>query len=332
MSTPPQGRIRNRISWLACAFLVGLTALLWIGGDVWWPVFPFLFGPRLVVGVLLLPTLPLLLTRPRRGVVPFVIALVAFGIGIMGFRVGPGRIIPGSRADLRVISYNVDGKSAVVRKLISRIDSLGVDVVVAVECPGVGSTKDAIPANWVTASHGEICLYSRYPILEWNTPADPGPRSVARAVLSVGGHVVHLGLVHLVSPHAALLTFTGKPEIDGLGPVTRANLHARELDSERAAQFFADDWTTPTIVAGDFNLPVESRIFRRYWSGYSDSFERAGLGLGTTFHDQVYMFRIDHILTRGGVTAVRSWVGPDLGSDHLPVIADLSFPEGVPPR
>jgi vancomycin resistance protein VanJ len=327
MKAPPPSRIRNRLAWLACALLVGLTALLWVGGDLWWPVFPFLFGPRLVVGVLLLPTLPLLLTQPRRGVVPFVIATVVFVVGILGFRVGPGRIIPGPRADLRIISYNVDNKPAVVARLLSQVDSLGIDVVVLVECPGLQGTERAIPANWVTAGRGEICLYSRYPILEWNTPAAPGPRSGARAVLSVGGTVVQLGLVHLVSPHAALLTFKDKSEIPELGPLTRENRREREQDSERAAQFFADDGKTPTIVAGDFNLPIESRIFQRYWSGYSDSFEHAGLGLGTTFRYRVYMIRIDHILTRGGITAVRSWVGPDLGSDHLPVIADLSLPK-----
>ena len=315
-----------RLAWLACAVLVGLTALLWIGGDRWWPVFPFLFGPRLAVGVVLLATLPLLVTQPKRGVLPFVIAGVVFGVGILGFRIGPGRIIPGRRADLRVISYNVDGRSAVVRRLLSQLDSLEVDVAVLVECPGLQDTQQAGLAHWVSAASGEICLYSRFRILEWNTPAHPGPRSVARAVLSIGDQTVQLGLVHLATPHGTLLVLKDKSEIRGFGALAEANLRERDWDSRLAAQFLSADPQAPAIVAGDFNLPIESRVFHRYWSGYSDSFEHAGFGLGTTYRNRVYLIRIDHILTRGGVTAVRSWVGPDLGSDHLPVIADLSLP------
>ncbi|HBO45279.1 MAG TPA: hypothetical protein DD670_15390 [Planctomycetaceae bacterium] len=33
--------------------------------------------------------------------------------------------------------------------------------------------------------------------------------------------------------------------------------------------------------------------------------------------------RIDHILMRSDWWPRRCWVGPDMGSDHLPVVADL---------
>jgi endonuclease/exonuclease/phosphatase (EEP) superfamily protein YafD len=35
------------------------------------------------------------------------------------------------------------------------------------------------------------------------------------------------------------------------------------------------------------------------------------------------MVRIDHILAGPGWQAERCWVGPDVGSPHRPVIADL---------
>jgi endonuclease/exonuclease/phosphatase (EEP) superfamily protein YafD len=35
--------------------------------------------------------------------------------------------------------------------------------------------------------------------------------------------------------------------------------------------------------------------------------------------------RIDHILTTDELRAVRAEVGADLGSDHLPVIADFTW-------
>ena len=36
------------------------------------------------------------------------------------------------------------------------------------------------------------------------------------------------------------------------------------------------------ILAGDFNLPVDSAIYREYWSGYRDAFSDAGWGFGYT--------------------------------------------------
>jgi vancomycin resistance protein VanJ len=326
MSVESSGRIWSRLAWMACAALVGLTALMWIGGDVWWPVFPFLFGPRVAAGILLLPTLPLLLTRPTRGLVPFVLALGLFFFGILGLRVGPARIIPGPLGDLRVLAYNVDNKQAVVARVLARLDSLAVDVAVLVECPDQSSTA-GIPARWLVEAHGGLCLFSRYPVLAWEAPSHAGVHSFAKAELSIGSRVVRLGMVHLATPHATLLEFRAESRIPGLGPRVRENLRDRDADSQRAGQFFAADETTPVIIAGDFNLPIESRVFQRYWSGYSDSFEHAGIGLGTTFRYGLYMIRIDHIISRGGVTAVQSWVGPDLGSDHLPVIADLALPK-----
>ena len=84
----------------------------------------------------------------------------------------------------------------------------------------------------------------------------------------------------------------------------------------------------PKILAGDFNMPVESTIYRRYWSRYRNAFTWAGTGFGyskqTEIRGYVYGTRIDHILTDGHWRALRCYLGPDLGSDHLPLVADLT--------
>ena len=40
---------------------------------------------------------------------------------------------------------------------------------------------------------------------------------------------------------------------------------------------------------------------------------------------RVFGVRIDHVLTGDGWRCRRCWVGPDVGSDHLPLLADLSL-------
>lgn len=79
------------------------------------------------------------------------------------------------------------------------------------------------------------------------------------------------------------------------------------------------------IVAGDFNTPVESRIFQQHWGDITDAFSYAGSGFGMTKYNGWIRARIDHVLTGDGITPERAVVGQDLGSDHRPLIVDLTI-------
>jgi endonuclease/exonuclease/phosphatase (EEP) superfamily protein YafD len=74
---------------------------------------------------------------------------------------------------------------------------------------------------------------------------------------------------------------------------------------------------------GDFNLPVESAIYRANWAGFTNAFSQQGLGFGYTKHTRWHGIRIDHVLARSGWDIERAWVGPSAGGDHLPVIVEL---------
>ena len=85
----------------------------------------------------------------------------------------------------------------------------------------------------------------------------------------------------------------------------------------------------PLIIAGDFNMPVESTIYRRLWSVYANAFSKTGNGYGWSERASVrgipIAVRIDHVLTGKGLTPLLCEVGPDIGSDHLPLIADIAI-------
>jgi endonuclease/exonuclease/phosphatase (EEP) superfamily protein YafD len=84
----------------------------------------------------------------------------------------------------------------------------------------------------------------------------------------------------------------------------------------------------PCVVAGDFNAAPWSRPFRRLVaaSGLVDS----GLGRGVrpTWHAHLPAPRIpiDHVLVPADATVLRREVGPDIGSDHYPVEAEIVLP------
>jgi endonuclease/exonuclease/phosphatase (EEP) superfamily protein YafD len=76
-------------------------------------------------------------------------------------------------------------------------------------------------------------------------------------------------------------------------------------------------------------------IFRREFGDYQDAFSVAGWGYGYTKFTRVHGVRIDHVMCDGAWQAMKCWVGPDVGSDHRPVIAkflsvgELRFDDGA---
>ena len=76
------------------------------------------------------------------------------------------------------------------------------------------------------------------------------------------------------------------------------------------------------LLAGDFNTPVESAVYREYWSSYTNAFSTAGLGWGQTqFTPRRTSVRID-ICWPGPTGCQDCWVGPFVGSEHRPVFAE----------
>jgi len=85
----------------------------------------------------------------------------------------------------------------------------------------------------------------------------------------------------------------------------------------------------PCLVAGDFNATPWSRPFRRLvaTSGLVDS--ALGRGVQATWHAHLPAPRIpiDHVLVPPEATVLRREVGPDIGSDHFPIEAEIVLPK-----
>jgi endonuclease/exonuclease/phosphatase (EEP) superfamily protein YafD len=88
----------------------------------------------------------------------------------------------------------------------------------------------------------------------------------------------------------------------------------------------------PAIVAGDLNdvaWSYTTRLFQRI-SGLMDP--RLGRGLYNTFHARNPLMRwpLDHVFFDPEFRLCRLERLGDIGSDHFPILAELSFePEGV---
>lgn len=314
--------------------LLGLLAA-WIvisglGDRIWWTI-PLLYGPRWVPSLLLAGMLPWLLTSPRRAALPCLAGACIVAFGLLDFRLGLGRLRAGTGSTVRVLESNVGG-GARADELMREIRDQGVEIVVVAECGGrVFDSLKALP-GFEARSNGYLCLGSRFPIRSWEN-RDPtkiwqegGSGAIVRAVVDGPAGPLRIGLVHLETPRHALSEFLDLSEIPKLGPLTRANLAQRIEESRDARAWVTPDDALPTIVAGDFNLPVESAVYRRNWGDLRNAFSEAGVGTGYTKHTRFWGIRIDHILTTSRIGTRWCRVGTDIHGDHRPVIAELVLP------
>jgi endonuclease/exonuclease/phosphatase (EEP) superfamily protein YafD len=105
----------------------------------------------------------------------------------------------------------------------------------------------------------------------------------------------------------------------------------REGPARRAAQFaIAARWAAEaadgrTILAGDLNCTPWSPAFPRLLNEGRLADSAVGRGFATTWTSRIPIFglAIDHVLVGSGIAVRDRRVGPNVGSDHFPVIADL---------
>jgi len=338
---PARGRWRRRAVAACClAYLIAVVGvwLLLRLTDRWWPATVLAFGPRWLLALPAAVLVPAALLGRRRWVVVPLAAAVVVAWPVMGFNVpwprlvGPGDPQTGTPAGtpFRVLTLNMH---------YSEVAPAALDRLIAAEHPDAvaiqewyGSSQSALrsaPGWSVHATHW-LFLASRHPIrgVEVLGRDSKGKQALAaRYDLDTPAGPVHLFSLHTASTREG---------------VQRALRDVRETDDELQANSAlrreqsayvagrAAECRGPVLVVGDFNTPPESVIFPEVWAGYTDAFAAAGWGWGYTFFGAHTGVRIDHVLAGPGWRCGGCRVGPNVGSPHRPVIADLVWVGGGP--
>jgi len=200
------------------------------------------------------------------------------------------------------------------------------DVIALQEWPEEVESNAVFGDNWHFHKEGRLFLASRFPVRRAVLLGDDSTTkhsSVALYEFETPAGKVTVFSLHLASPRADL-----KGAVRA-GPEGLAALEANTAVRERQMTFVAGEAgrvSGPVVLVGDFNTPPESVLFRRIWKGYANAFGEAGWGWGYTFTNRWTRVRIDHILVGGNGRATACWVGPDVGSPHRPVLADIAWP------
>ncbi len=291
-----------RIWWLgeiACSFRwhLGMTCLVPVGMLGLTRAWRSALVATLLVAYNLGPVVLLLLPNQRRGT-------ASEGLVLAGFNLG-GRMDQGSlRGWLSQEDPDILVLLELTPKHLQMVEQLSPALPHSVRWPAEGEDQPR--------RHG-MAVLSRWPIERSEVITGEGwPRPILRASLVLGEKEVTLLAVH--------------PERAG----RQGRLARRDSYLDHVSQIAAI--AESTIVVGDLNVtgysPVFSDLLRK--GRLSDS--RSGFGRQPTWRTDRLVrglwLALDHVLVGNGFAVQQRQAGPDLGSDHLPVVARLAFVEG----
>ena len=231
-------------------------------------------------------------------------------------------LVPGGRTDwsepsLRVLFANVQTANQNYTELIELIDADQPDVIALAEINvdwsrALASLQNSHPYSYVEprSDNFGIAIYSKLPMHAKLISFDSiiqVPSIEAEFAGIAGDESLRILVTHPVPP------------VSG----TYARSRDRQLMSIAVHLGSTDD---AVLVVGDLNVTPWSPRFKDLCSqaGLIDC--RRGRGIHGTWPSMWFRalrLPLDHVLSRGDIDIVNLRVGPNVGSDHLPVIADI---------
>ena len=304
-------------------------------GDHWWPATILLYSPRWPWLLPLFLLLPLTFRRRAKKWMWLTFFAGLFALGpLMGLSLPWRRLAQDSKGlKVRMLVCNVHQSELDMPALDAYVRQVEPQVVMLQD---YSRRRDLMPAisgpGWHHYQVGEIFIASRYPLvhvydlnlqrIHGKDDVDPLRRTGAAVCfdLDTSAGVLHLVDLHLASPHPALRTL--RHNLPMAVQRLEANSTRRWNESQQITDYLAT-LRGPFILAGDFNTPAESPIYRHFWWQYPDAFPAAGFGFGYTHFSWLSELRIDHLLTSPGISCTAYHTGPPCGTPHRPMVADL---------
>ncbi len=323
--------------------LIAVIAAFRLVGDDWWVTITALYLPRLGWAIPLpFLTAALMIDRSWRWLSTQVVALALIVFPLMGLHLSFERAaIPGGRP-IRILTFNIEFARAGIDNVMARIREADADLIVIQESghEDTGAWRAGLPGYNVD-KNGQFVLASRFPIEERFDPPHVIHRGLPRTPhferyrIATPGGPIHLYNVHPISPRDSFGTLRGEGlryEIMSgriLRPATDDVMSSAALRGAQLQAVVADAARSPypVIIAGDTNLPGQSRTLTRVFHGYRDAFADVGFGFGYTFPTTkgAPWVRIDRIMAGPRFRFLACRVIGGAVSDHLPVFAEVEL-------
>jgi endonuclease/exonuclease/phosphatase (EEP) superfamily protein YafD len=238
-----------------------------------------------------------------------------------------------------------------INPVISYIRDSGADIVCLQEAGetfvqhGLKQEKikkalKAYPYKVTGAADGRysvVCL-SKYPVLRWERIPYPSlSNSSYWYDIRVGNQIIRLINNHLESnklnpadkdQYAQVLTNVETREFSRLAQKLGGKVGAATITRAAQARAVADAIQAspyPVLVCGDFNDVPGSYVYKTIGRGLKDAWVEKGQGWGHTFHDYLFLFRIDYVFHQPSLRVLSIQRDKVNLSDHYPLIVTVEI-------
>ncbi len=229
----------------------------------------------------------------------------------------PAQTTPVDGPQLRILVANVLGSNQEKQPFLDFVRDTDPDIILVQEvqphwAEALELLHEAYPYHRVlerTDMHG-MAQYSRVPLEYLPPPKDLGlPLFISRVTIEEREFI--LANVHTTPPF--------NPD----------SANWRNVMLDRLQLRLAEE-TLPLVVAGDFNTTPWSPYYKRFVKGLKLINAQQGFGVVPTWSTNLrrYFVRIplDYALVSPEIGVVQYTRGPDIGSDHFPIVVDLQLP------
>lgn len=178
-----------------------------------------------------------------------------------------------------------------------------------------------------------IAVFSKYPIQKSkriNYPSDANGSSYH--LIKIKGKTLALINNHLESfkltsedksRYTSFIKTLGSEEFDNLKGTVQQKLgtayRKRAQQADALSQFIQKIKSDYLLVCGDFNDTPISYAHRKIQGDLKDAFSEAGNGIGVTYNQNFFWFKIDHILYSRNMEALACQIDKVDYSDHYPI-------------
>ncbi len=224
--------------------------------------------------------------------------------------------LAGATPNIRLLSLNVHFLNREFQPTLDLVADEQPDVILLMEI--TPEWAEAMKPLEAVYGHSHVmpsrrtdgmALYSRFPIAEFTVERCPG--------------------INLPTLIAAIDAPNGRVTIVGTHPASPGN--ARLFEARNIQLAMVADWAAerrgPVILLGDLNTTSWSPYFRDLVSASGLRDTRYGFGVEPTWPWLPLPLRIpiDHCLVTPHFGVVARRVGPDVGSDHRPIVVELVY-------
>jgi endonuclease/exonuclease/phosphatase (EEP) superfamily protein YafD len=302
---------------LATAVAVFITGLSWFGKYYWFLELLTHFRMQFVVGAVILVVAASIVRSPWSAAAAIVVAAANL-VPMFPFLLTSGSTVQASQDSVRIMSVNVRLKNNDYDAVLGLIDRerpdiVGLQEVDAVWLAHVSLMEDDYPYRVLRGEEGAygLALFSRFPLYELETSpyVEDGIQAAVVADVEMLGTRARLILTHLMAPMTA----------------ARAELRNRQL--EEIAGIVKAHSSHESILFGDLNITPWSPFYRRLERETQLANAAYARGYRPTWHSGLCPVKIpiDHILVSDGLRTGRFRTLDDIGSDHLPIVADIAI-------